>query len=287
MNPEHKSFLVGINPAPGRGELSVLFSGEARPFGGHGIGPAVHDYYLVHTVIAGEGVFETGGKRYTCMAGDSFFIFPGELFSYQADPHNPWHYVWVSFVGHAGDPLLSVIGVTLANPVVRGGGEGSILGLYRKLRNGFRHADNASLADLESAGLLRLLLHEFGKANRTSLPVRHAPLADIDRQIDQAARWLSLQFNQQISIEGMCRSLGYHRTHLSKMFKRTTGLSPMQYLYKIRMERAQTLLESPLTIDQIASSVGFNDALYFSKQFRKWSGQSPSSYRETLRISQP
>jgi AraC-like DNA-binding protein len=49
------------------------------------------------------------------------------------------------------------------------------------------------------------------------------------------------------------------------------------------MDKAKELLGGTLTIDQVSSSVGFNDALYFSKQFRKWSGMSPSEYRSHLR----
>ncbi|MNO02539.1 DNA-binding transcriptional regulator AraC [compost metagenome] len=53
----------------------------------------------------------------------------------------------------------------------------------------------------------------------------------------------------------------------------------MQFLLKIRMERARLLLSEPLTVEQVAASVGFPDALYFSKQFKKWYGQAPTDYR--------
>ncbi|MNL58409.1 Arabinose operon regulatory protein [compost metagenome] len=81
----------------------------------------------------------------------------------------------------------------------------------------------------------------------------------------------------------MAATLGYHRAHLSKAFKQKTGLSPKQYLLKMRLDKAKSLLTGTLTIDQVASSVGFNDALYFSRQFRKFSGMSPSEYRSLLR----
>jgi AraC-like DNA-binding protein len=56
----------------------------------------------------------------------------------------------------------------------------------------------------------------------------------------------------------------------------------MSFLLKIRMERARLLLAEKLTIEQIASSVGFLDPLYFSKQFKKWYGSSPTEYRAML-----
>jgi AraC-like DNA-binding protein len=108
------------------------------------------------------------------------------------------------------------------------------------------------------------------------------PSSEMNRQIEHAIRWLTLQYSQPISIHQMSQSLGYHRTHFSKMFKQQTGLSPINFLHKIRMERAKLFLLESLTVEQVASSVGFSDSLYFSKQFHKWSGQSPTEYRKQL-----
>src|SRR5690606_35744872 len=80
MVPEHEEFEVAFNAFRQPGELSVVFSGKGKPVGGHRQGPAVHDYYLIHTVRSGRGEFLFRGTRYECKAGDSFVIFPGELF---------------------------------------------------------------------------------------------------------------------------------------------------------------------------------------------------------------
>jgi len=103
--------------------------------------------------------------------------------------------------------------------------------------------------------------------------------------VKQAIQFLTLQFTQPISIARLASLLGYHRTHLCKLFKQSTGLSPMQYLMQIRMQRAELLLGTPMPVEQVASSAGFPDALYFSKKFRSWSGQSPTEYRKALRNS--
>jgi AraC-like DNA-binding protein len=283
MIPDHISYCSSINAAPNQGELAVLFSGDAQPVPGHYIGPAVHDYYLVHTVLSGEGTYETAGKQYKCMPGDTFVIFPGVLFRYEAGRSNPWHYTWVAFVGRSGEKMLSDLGITPEQPVINGSGGRKVCSVYRRLIRSLLQTDYPVLADLEAAGWLRVLLSEFGMANRGRLPEQKTERSDMERQVDRAIRWLTLQYAQPVSIEGMAHSLGYHRTHLSKMFKQTTGLSPMQFLLKIRMERAQTLLATNLTIHQVASSVGYPDALYFSKLFRKWCGHSPSEYREALK----
>jgi len=279
MFPEHYSFASYVNPEKGRGEITVLFSGEGRPMELHNTGPGVHDYYLMHTVITGNGEFTLNGKRYICGAGDTFLIFPGALFQYVAAEKDPWEYVWVAFQGHRCEPLLQQLGLTPERPVVRESATDKTLSLYGELRRALREAERPPLADLESAGLLRLLLHEMALANLEHLPAPPSAGTAARRQVEQAMRWLELQYAQPISIEQLSKSLGYHRTHLSKMFKEAIGLSPMQFLMQIRLERAKSLLGSQWSVEQVASSVGFSDALYFSKQFRKRFGMSPTEYR--------
>ncbi|MEW9701213.1 AraC family transcriptional regulator [Paenibacillus sp. SI8] len=280
MNPDHTYFTVMINPLTSNTEISVLFSGEGQPIPLHKMGPAVHDYYLIHTVLSGKGTFEIGGRTYSCSAGDTFVIFPGELFSYIADEDRPWQYAWVAFVGRSAGTMLSSIGVTPEHAVISGSSPRSIRHRYRRIRSCFQQSDFPMLEDMEASGWLRLLLSELGQANRQRLMVKPASETEIDRQVGQAIRYLELQYTQPVSIDELAHMLGYHRTYLCKMFKKSTGLSPMQYLFKIRMERGKQLLATSMTIDQVASSVGFNDALYFSKQFRKWSGMAPSAYRK-------
>ncbi|QHT62122.1 AraC family transcriptional regulator [Paenibacillus lycopersici] len=285
-NPDHSKFTVMNNSQPAQGELSVLFSGEGKTVPGHGIGPAVHNYYLIHTVIGGRGKFEIDGQSYSCSRGDTFIIFPDELFSYVADEAEPWHYVWVAFKGHAAEHLLLSLGFSAASPVVHAKDIRALASLYRKIRGTLELTPYPELADLEASGHLRVLLKELGLLNDGKLVFNSlAILPDIERQIKRAVRWLSFQYAQPISIEELSRSLGYHRTHLSKMFKQVTGVSPMQFLLKVRMERAKELLNDQhyLSIDQVASSVGYPDALYFSKQFRKAFGCSPSEYRAQAR----
>ena len=280
MYQEHTHFEVAINPNPDLNEPAVLFSGEGRPEPSHGIGPSVHEYYLVHTVLDGKGIFECNELSYPCKKGDTFFIFPGILFHYQADSSDPWHYTWVAIQGVTVSSYLRKIGVTKERPVLHTTDVSTAHELFRRIRLSFRQSAYSEMENLEASGWMRLLLHHFGLANADSIqsPERDLPTM-IDRQVEHAIRWISLQYPQQISIQHIASTLGYHRAHLSKAFRAKTGYSPKQYLMNVRLKKAQELLLGNLTIDQVSSSVGFNDALYFSKQFRKEFGMSPTDYR--------
>ncbi|TVY06688.1 AraC family transcriptional regulator [Paenibacillus cremeus] len=272
----HVTHFASFNPFPGRGELSVLFSGHAQTKASHLVGPQVLDYHLVHFVVAGKGVFRSRGRDYRLEKGQSFFIFPGELVSYGSDEHEPWAYRWVGFKGARADEYLQQLEISQHQPVTAAKQQRRMAALYHQIERTLQAAKPGT--DMQAGAYLRLLFAEYAQ-DQAGEAVQNEESSIIVQQVEQAIRWLTLQYYQPISIEQMAQSLGYHRTHLSKMFKQHTGMSPMQFLLKIRMERAKLLLQEPLTIEQVASSVGFSDALYFSKQFKKWFGKSPSDYR--------
>jgi AraC-like DNA-binding protein len=62
-------------------------------------------------------------------------------------------------------------------------------------------------------------------------------------------------------------------------------VSPITFLLNLRIDKARQMIRERegLTIEQISASVGLQDSLYFSKQFRRLYGLSPSAYRESMR----
>ncbi len=84
---------------------------------------------------------------------------------------------------------------------------------------------------------------------------------------------------------GKLSSLAYvSPSYLNRIFKKQLGISPMHYVNYCRIENAKRLLRSSsYSITEIASNSGIKDQKYFSRIFRKFSGQSPSEYRKALR----
>lgn len=272
------NLTFSINPHPTKGQATVLFSGYSQTSPDHQVGPLVHDYYLLHYVLAGKGVFRCMGKEYLLEQGSAFCIFPGELVSYDADPTEPWEYRWIGFGGSGTDELLSGLGLSVHTPISQKAYNRRVHALFRRIERTLQQGEPT--CELQAGGWFRLILAMLAPARLPVAETLSLPETEAKRQVEQAIRWLTLQYPQHISIAQMAQALGYHRTHLSKIFKRETGLPPMSFLLKIRMERAGLLLQEPLTVEQVAASVGFGDALYFSRQFKKWYGVSPSEYRK-------
>jgi YesN/AraC family two-component response regulator len=84
-----------------------------------------------------------------------------------------------------------------------------------------------------------------------------------------------------LNINSLSGKLNIHRTTLSKVFKKKMGVSPIEYLVSIRMQKALSLLkETSFTIAEIAEQTGYSDSNYFSKAVRKTIGLSPGKFRK-------
>jgi DNA-binding response OmpR family regulator len=85
------------------------------------------------------------------------------------------------------------------------------------------------------------------------------------------------------SIEKLLQHFNYGRTVFYKKMKGISGYSPKDFLRIVRMKKAGTLLGDPgQTVSEVAFAIGFNDANYFSKQFKKHFGENPSEYQKRV-----
>lgn len=141
---------------------------------------------------------------------------------------------------------------------------------------------NKESAHLTSLGYLYLIVGEAADllSSFSRLPGAES---QVKRTVKQMIHYMASQYAHPVSIEQMCDTLGYNRAYLSRVFKQETGLSPVTYLLKLRIEKSRQLLrERPeLSVEQVAASVGLTDALYFSRQFKRFCAQSPTAYRMT------
>ena len=70
-------------------------------------------------------------------------------------------------------------------------------------------------------------------------------------------------------------------SNLMRVFRKATGQTPIEYLVRLRIQRAMDMLRNTdLTVTEIALEVGFNDSNYFTRQFRRILGESPRSFRQ-------
>lgn len=85
------------------------------------------------------------------------------------------------------------------------------------------------------------------------------------------------------TLEALAQRAGLTPSHFCRVFKKSTGTTPHQYVMKARLDRAQELLgASDMSIAAIADRLGFTSQSHFTRAFRQYAGQTPSGWRHTI-----
>lgn len=129
--------------------------------------------------------------------------------------------------------------------------------------------------------LIALFLKETNYVkNKKNINRYNFPFYDKSNIVKIILDYFENNYMNNISLDDMSKNMYLSSVYISKVFKEKTGESPINYLINLRLEKARDLLmstESP--IKSIAQAVGYNDAYYFSKLFKKYYGYSPGKYR--------
>lgn len=108
-----------------------------------------------------------------------------------------------------------------------------------------------------------------------------------DAEVSRAQEWIAANYNRETTIDQLASLCSLSRRTFERRFKKATGLSPLRYLRKIRIEMAKHLLESGnQTFENITLKVGYEDTSTFRRVFQKSTGLPPSVYRQKFQREQ-
>lgn len=100
----------------------------------------------------------------------------------------------------------------------------------------------------------------------------------------ETARYISEHYAAPITRDDIAASLQVSADHVSRVFRKETGMSPWQFLNHYRIMQAQRLLlETDLSVTEVGGRVGFNDPAYFVRIFHRETGRSPQQYRKSAK----
>lgn len=232
------------------------------------IGPRVtHNYYLL-CVLEGTGTFIQQKKQYHLQPNDIFCLFPQVIHEYYCDPQQPIKKLILAFDGKQALATLARLGLTPEHPHMPNRVVDRTISAFLNLI----HQHQQALARLHGM---------YAIFQSLELPTPLVLQQDLTLDwLDKGKQLIEHHFSELITIEEIATSVGIERTHFSKMFRKTYGTSPVNYLLQLRMQEAQLLLQhTNYTIAEIARAVGYQDISSFSKAFKKRLGISPIEYR--------
>lgn len=239
--------------------------------------PGEHEDHLLFYCVQGSASMEVEGVVQTVRAGMLVLLPAGVAHVYQADSRDPWSLYWVHMQGQGVEAFLA--------PLLQGRSWGLLApGLPPALLADWRALLEAGSPGFEpaalqlAAGRLRQLLLQLAWLSSRGQRARS--------RLDVAAlqQFMQQRLDQALTLEQLAAAAGMEKFHFAKVFRRLVGQAPLQHFQHLRMARACAWLDAgEESIGAIAQRLGYDDAPYFSRQFRQVIGMSPSAYRELKR----
>lgn len=227
---------------------------------------------IVILCTSGAGHAQLGDETYDIAAGDAAIIPAYTPHKYWADSVDPWTIWWVHVSGTDAEELTAAALGDHGHPVVPTRDMYTAVALVEQIVTALeRDETTATLREASGAAwnLLALLASDRLRG----------PAGTADR-IQIVQDYLRQHLDSHTSVSELARLAGLSTSHFSAMFKAATGMGVVEYVKRLRNARARELLISTdASVSDIARSVGYPDAFYFSRQFHTINGTSPSEYR--------
>ena len=134
----------------------------------------------------------------------------------------------------------------------------------------------------------RLLLVDLLRSENSCTAELHKRLpatVRADRRIaDRLIQFVSANADKGLTLQQLAYAAHISTTYLHRIFRTQLGMTPGNYLAKIRIEESKLLLrDGTLSMGEISLRMGFSSQQHFSRQFRTVAGMTPSEYVRTLR----
>jgi len=234
------------------------------------IRPGGADEAIVIVCVAGSGWVDVDGTRVRVTPSTAALIPPRVPHSYGADDGDPWTIWWCHVRGSDLADLWSAIGADASRPLVSLRAVDRVTVLLDEIVTALER-DQSPARLLATAGIAWRLMTQLAVDRR--LPEQGEPL-------ERAMRYLEERVDGTIRVSDLARLVGVSTSHLGALFRDATGGGVLAYHTGLKMARARRLLDTTdLHVAEVAREVGYDDPFYFSRQFRRVHGVSPSDYR--------
>ena len=232
------------------------------------------DYQLLY-IAAGQGHFFINGQERVVSAGNIIVYLPGQPQEYVYYKDDKTDVYWVHFTGSDVEKIIDYYNIRLPENIIYIGTSPDYQWLFGRI------IQEMQLCRPRFEELISLLLRNiFILISRNLIGANRADNS-LENEVELAMHYFRENYRSEVNVEDYALSRGLSASNFYRVFKQISGSTPLQYILKLRLSNTQNLLEnSNLTIAEIASAVGYENSLYFSRLFHKHIGVSPSEYRK-------
>ncbi len=241
------------------------------------LGSFKDETWVVHLILDGIWSFQMEGRDYQVNSGDMVLLPPRLLHVVrQLGGDRRAQYV-IHFQLHR-DALPRVLPLVVTPPASR---QAENLRSFKRIHQEWQ--SNPPYANMVAGGLLAQLLGAYLRWGELNPAPTHAPILAWKNIEDTLAYFQDNLARPAVTLRDVSRAAHLSPNYLCRLFRQTTGYSPMEYFTLLRLDKAEELLLHTVhNCTEIAKAVGYDDLHSFSRAYRRSRGISPSEFRRQM-----
>lgn len=270
MNEDIKVFLPKDHAEP----FWISMAGVTFPDSSYHIVRNPSDVSVIEYIIDGVGYVEQDGKKHPVTKDQIYFLMADERQEYYADEQQPFTKIFMNISGSFCEHLVRAYGLS-GQHFFDGNG---LKETFEQIRTIFHAAIPEQEMQFRLQGVFVEILSRLSNRER-------------ERNYSVEARalkeYLDLHMDRIVSVKELSSSIYRSSDYCLKLFNREFQTTPYAYQIDRKMALAKTLLgDTQMSVSEIAESLGYHDAHYFSNLFKKKCGSSPAYYRKGRNIKE-
>jgi AraC-like DNA-binding protein len=247
--------------------LNIQICGITYPDKNYEISRKHSKVACIEYIEKGMGVVEIDGQTFYPEAGDSYFLQAGTAHHYFSDQESPWQKVFINVSGSLLDSLIE--GYNLKNIYYFKG-----LDLSEAMGSILKQAKENQEDSTEE--IICIL-------NRIFLKMREHIKPQASDMAQKMKEYLRNNATSAFQMDALCNYISRSESQTIKIFKKAYGITPYAYFLSQKIKLAKVmLLNTNLSVKEIANNLSFGDVYYFSNVFKQKTGVSPTKYRKGL-----
>ncbi|PZE22334.1 AraC family transcriptional regulator [Paenibacillus xerothermodurans] len=236
----------------------------------------ISEFNKFYFVTEGEGFVKIRDREYYPQPGELYLLPAGIKQSYGTISQDTFGKYWCHFTAKIGELHLFNVVQTPACIKVKDPDE-----LRKKFEQliYYSHSDELTSEFRVNSILIDFIAGFIEQSGSVRLNLASEPAFE---KMNKVLKYIEDNLARNISVDELARIAHFHPNYFINIFKHVTGYPPIQYVNRMRSEKAKNLLiMTELNVSQIADSVGM-ELSYFSRMFREHTGLSPTAYREMI-----
>lgn len=237
--------------------------------------PHWHEHIELLFFLKGDCRCIVGGEHLSVNVGDLVVVNPSEIHSFTGDSDNEYFCILIypAFFSDVSFSSVQISNLVKSDEYVKR--------CFINMCTEYEHSAPGSDMMLKSYTyqLMAYLMRSY--ATKTPSQKEQALHSRTLERLNTVKEYVSNNYQRKITTKELSKTCYLSEGHFCRFFKSTTGKSAVDYVNEYRIERAAVLLKNTdEAISEIAERVGFEDANYFSRTFKKIKKTSPQDYRK-------